>query len=132
MPLEAGKSNAAFQHNVKAEIGAGKPTKQAVAIAYAEKRKGDNFLNKVGNVKDSQNIISSSRVPMGLPEHPAKNQTMVGSRQAGPKEQMMTKNASIKHENPEFFKRQTDRKNADNIGMSHKAREFPRDSKGKK
>ncbi len=40
MPLKSGKSKAAFQHNVKAEIAAGKPQKQAVAIAYAVKRKG--------------------------------------------------------------------------------------------
>ena len=36
MPLEKGKSKAAFSHNVKAEMNAGKPQKQAVAIAYSE------------------------------------------------------------------------------------------------
>ncbi len=41
MPLEKGKSHSAFQHNIKAEIEAGKPQKQAVAIAYATKRKSD-------------------------------------------------------------------------------------------
>lgn len=44
MPLESGKSKGAFKHNVKAEIAAGKPQKQAVAIAYAKQR-GDQ-LNK--------------------------------------------------------------------------------------
>lgn len=39
MPLMHGKSKAAFSHNVKAEMDAGKPQKQAVAIAYSEKRK---------------------------------------------------------------------------------------------
>ena len=38
MPLAAGKSEAAFKQNVKTEIAAGKPQKQAVAIAYAKKR----------------------------------------------------------------------------------------------
>lgn len=38
--LESGPSEGAFQHNVKAEIAAGKPAKQAVAIAYAKKREG--------------------------------------------------------------------------------------------
>lgn len=38
MPLEKGKSKKAFQHNVRAEVKAGKPVKQAVAIAYSEKR----------------------------------------------------------------------------------------------
>lgn len=36
MPLEHGKSPEAFSHNVKAEMAAGKPQKQAVAIAYSE------------------------------------------------------------------------------------------------
>ena len=39
MPLTKSKSQKAFSHNVKAEIAAGKPQKQAVAIAYAVKRK---------------------------------------------------------------------------------------------
>ena len=39
MPLQKGKSKAAFSHNVAAEIHAGKPQAQAVAIAYSEKRK---------------------------------------------------------------------------------------------
>jgi len=38
MPLVKSKSDAAFRKNVKAEIGAGKPPKQAVAIAYSVKR----------------------------------------------------------------------------------------------
>lgn len=38
MPLEKSKSPKAFSRNVKAEIDAGKPQKQAVAIAYAQKR----------------------------------------------------------------------------------------------
>jgi hypothetical protein len=39
MPLSYGKSDKAFSHNVSAEMHAGKPQKQAVAIAYAVKRK---------------------------------------------------------------------------------------------
>lgn len=39
MPLIKSKSKAAFEKNVKAEIKAGKPQKQAVAIAYSVKRK---------------------------------------------------------------------------------------------
>lgn len=39
MPLEHGKSKTAFSHNVATEMRAGKPQKQAVAIAYSEKRK---------------------------------------------------------------------------------------------
>jgi hypothetical protein len=38
MPLKPGKSKKAFSDNVKTEIKAGKPQKQAVAIAYSEQR----------------------------------------------------------------------------------------------
>jgi len=38
MPLIKSKSEQAFKKNIKTEIKAGKPVKQAVAIAYSEKR----------------------------------------------------------------------------------------------
>ena len=38
MPLKKSASPKAFSSNVKAEIKAGKPQKQAVAIAYSVKR----------------------------------------------------------------------------------------------
>lgn len=38
MPLKRSTSKAAFSSNVKAEVSAGKPVRQAVAIAYSEKR----------------------------------------------------------------------------------------------
>lgn len=39
MPLVKGKSKKAFSANVRAEVKAGKPVKQAVAIAYSTQRK---------------------------------------------------------------------------------------------
>ena len=38
MPLSSGKSPAAFRKNVATEVRAGKPPKQATAIAYAKQR----------------------------------------------------------------------------------------------
>jgi len=38
MPLKKSASPKAFKENIKAEVKAGKPVKQAVAIAYSEKR----------------------------------------------------------------------------------------------
>ena len=38
MPLSKSTSKEAFRKNVKAEVAAGKPVKQAVAIAYSVKR----------------------------------------------------------------------------------------------
>jgi len=37
MPLKKSTSPKAFKENIKTEIKAGKPVRQAVAIAYAEK-----------------------------------------------------------------------------------------------
>ena len=39
MPLKTGKSKKTFSSNIRTEVKAGKPVKQAVAIAYAVKRK---------------------------------------------------------------------------------------------
>ena len=41
MPLKTSASPKAFKSNVKAEIKAGKPQRQAVAIAYAKKREAE-------------------------------------------------------------------------------------------
>lgn len=38
MPLKKSASKAAFKSNIRAEANAGKPIKQAVAIAYSEQR----------------------------------------------------------------------------------------------
>jgi len=42
MPLKKSKSPKAFSSNVKTEMEAGKPQKQAVAIAYQIKRDAEN------------------------------------------------------------------------------------------
>ena len=47
MPLKKSCSSKAFKQNVKAEMKAGKPQKQAVAIAYSVKREAQ----KKGNCK---------------------------------------------------------------------------------
>ena len=39
MPLQKGTSKKAFEHNVRAEMRAGKSPKQAVAIAYSVKQR---------------------------------------------------------------------------------------------
>ena len=38
MPLKKSTSEKAFKENIKAEVKAGTPVKQATAIAYSEKR----------------------------------------------------------------------------------------------
>ena len=41
MPLTKSTSKGAFAHNVRAEVAAGKPIKQSVAIAYSERREAE-------------------------------------------------------------------------------------------
>lgn len=41
MPLKKSSSEAAFKKNIKTEVAAGKPVKQAVAIAYSVKREAN-------------------------------------------------------------------------------------------
>ena len=46
MPLKKSTSPKAFKENIKAEVKAGKPVNQAVAIAYAEKREAAKMKAK--------------------------------------------------------------------------------------
>jgi hypothetical protein len=46
MPLKKSKSKKAFSENIKAEMKAGKPQKQSIAIAYAVKRKAEKSKKK--------------------------------------------------------------------------------------
>jgi hypothetical protein len=46
MPLVKSKTPEAFRKNVRAEVAAGKPVKQAVAIAYSVKREAQKPKSK--------------------------------------------------------------------------------------
>jgi hypothetical protein len=46
MPLKKGKSEKTFKENIKTEVKAGKPDKQAVAISYAIKRDAEKKRGK--------------------------------------------------------------------------------------
>lgn len=46
MPLKSGKSKKSIASNIKTEIKAGKPPKQAVAIAYSVAGKSDKKRKK--------------------------------------------------------------------------------------
>ena len=46
MPLVKSASKGAFRKNIRAEVRAGKPVKQALAIAYAVKRKAQGKKRK--------------------------------------------------------------------------------------
>lgn len=46
MPLVKSTSKSAFRSNIKAEMKAGKPKKQSLAIAYSVKRKAQSKKGK--------------------------------------------------------------------------------------
>ena len=46
MPLKKSASPKAFKENIKAEVKVGKPVKQAVAIAYSQKREAEKKAKK--------------------------------------------------------------------------------------
>lgn len=50
MPLVKGKSDKAISHNIKAELKAGKPRKQAIAIALSTARRSEKKAGKKGKV----------------------------------------------------------------------------------
>lgn len=51
MPLESGSSKEAFEHNIKTEVDAGKPQKQAVAIAYSKQRETKDAAGPMDRVR---------------------------------------------------------------------------------
>jgi len=74
MPLEKGKSPNAFKHNIKAEMHAGKPLKQSLAIAYAMKRKkmamGGMVDNEEAKADEAQygHVTDYAMVPLKDPD----------------------------------------------------------------
>lgn len=66
MPLLKGKSKKAFSKNIETEMDAGKPQKQALAIAYSVKRRSPKKMAKGGKVEiEAQN----EKRPMPDDEH---------------------------------------------------------------
>lgn len=65
MPLYSGKSAAAFSHNVEVEVAAGKPQKQAVAIAYSKKREASDDLLAAQTELRAAKATADSKKPAG-------------------------------------------------------------------
>lgn len=73
MPLESGKSKAAFSHNVEVEVEAGKPQKQAVAIAYSKKRASDEPEVETPDEADDCTVEMDAEAP-AAPKPPKKTE----------------------------------------------------------
>lgn len=56
MPLWKSKSQRAFKHNIRTEVRAGRPVKQAVAIAYSTQRRSRNRVTSKHLSKDAQDF----------------------------------------------------------------------------
>lgn len=68
MPLESGSSQATISKNIATEVRAGKPEKQAAAIAYSKARgDGSNAEAHKGNKADAQMSDISAMCADGEP-----------------------------------------------------------------
>lgn len=70
MPLDHSSSKEAFSRNVAAEMDAGKPQKQALAIAYSVKRRGraaGGFAPGLAGIPGSSSHMTGKGVSLGLP-----------------------------------------------------------------
>jgi 8-oxo-dGTP pyrophosphatase MutT (NUDIX family) len=65
MPLEDSPSEKAFVHNLKTELGAGKPRSQALAVAYAKKREASDKAPSAAGVlyRAGDQILMMRRAP---------------------------------------------------------------------
>jgi len=88
MPLIKSTSPKAFQKNISTEMAAGKPVKQAVAIAYdvagrakrmsAKPQTHSRHIEEMGSAYESNSVSSGARQPF--------HATVVASRSTSPKE----------------------------------------------
>lgn len=76
MPLVRSASKKARQENIRREIDAGKPIRQAVAIGYAEQRRA-RAKNRSGNMPENSEH-GPGRIPTGESGGPTRQRHMMG------------------------------------------------------
>lgn len=94
MPLMKKKSKAAFEHNIKAEMEAGKPQKQSLAIAYSVKRKAKKAMG--GKMYAEGGSIKDEKRPMPDQEHNDKAEAQRNSGDKAPGQDSWTSRPDIK------------------------------------
>jgi len=81
MPLIKSKSKQAFAKNIKAEIKAGKPQKQAVAIAYSVKRSAKKAEG--GDVAQDKKMIKKAFAMHDKQQHEDKKTNLSKLKRGG-------------------------------------------------
>ena len=85
MPLIKSKSEKAFKSNIKAEVKAGKPVKQAVAIAYDVKRRSKKASggSMHSDVAEDKKLIKKAFSMHDKQEHPGKKTDLSKLKKGG-------------------------------------------------
>ena|ERR1700677_53721 len=94
MPLMKSRSKKAFEHNVKAEMHAGKPQPQSLAIAYSVKRKAPK--RKMAEGGDPTISAANERRPMPDNQYADSDQMRRNKGNKAPGQDSWTDNPTIK------------------------------------
>lgn len=109
MPLIKGKSQKAFEHNIKTEMEHGKPQNQALAIAYATKRKAKKKASggTVESGSPDMNMADGGHVPHPGPSRSEHQKIYDAKRQAAEEARLNTPegNAERMRQNKERMKK---------------------------
>lgn len=81
MPLKQSSSKQAFKDNLKAEIGAGKPMKQSLAIAYAVKKK--NHKARGGMINSEEALSDADKFQLSKEDLVKENELSMGGEKTG-------------------------------------------------
>jgi hypothetical protein len=139
MPLIKSKSDKAFKSNIKAEIAAGKPQKQAVAIAYSTKRMAKkatggstspydydsdvDYYRAIGRLKDENDEPQESpRISSAVLN---KQKTMRRKNAAASAMSMMAKRAGDTEENKKIQDRWGRREQSEKLKFKAKTSKAP-------
>ena len=138
MPLIKSKSDKAFKSNIKAEIAAGKPPKQAVAIAYSTKRMAKkatggstspydydsdvDYYQAIGRLKDENDEPQESRISSAVLN---KQKSMRRKNAAASNMSMMAKRAGDTEENKKIQDRWGRREQSEKLKFKAKTSKAP-------
>jgi len=138
MPLIKSKSDKAFKSNIKAEIAAGKPQKQAVAIAYSTKRMAKkatggstspydydsdvDYYQAIGRLKDENDEPQESRISSAVLN---KQKSMRRKNAAASNMSMMAKRAGDTEENKKIQDRWGRREQSEKLKFKAKTSKAP-------